>query len=91
LAGSAESGLAFAERLVQLIRFGARRAGLVSGEQAEDLLDQGGIRRAMPSVAPEQLGGGIEHERENRAVRLSNSQGMLQGKPTREQPFAGHL
>jgi hypothetical protein len=33
LAGSAESGLAFVERLVQLIRFGARRAGLVSGQQ----------------------------------------------------------
>jgi hypothetical protein len=55
---------------------------LLTGQQAEDLLDQGGIRRAMPSVAPEQLGGGIEHERENRAVRLSNSQGMLQGKPS---------
>jgi len=63
------------------LRPARRRSGLLAGQQAEDVGDQGGVGGALPGMALKQTRRGIQQEQEQRAVGFGQIERALQGTP----------
>jgi|HubBroStandDraft_1064217.scaffolds.fasta_scaffold13118_2 hypothetical protein len=72
---------ALAERFERRLRPGGQPRGRPSGQQADDLGDQGGVGGALPELALDQVRRRVQQERQQPAVRFGKVECALEGAP----------